>query len=259
LLKPLVAAPGLPRSGGFVDVELSEENTIAWLAARAASFGEEGPFNPLLLYGPRGSGKMRLLEAIRGVLASRGRRALLVTVRALAARHASLGRRGRLDRFGGGESRWDALLLAGVEDFAGRPSFASAVARWVEGFLRRDRIVVSTGCEHPRRLPEFEHRLASLLDSGFSARLGPPEPSSAPTLESLAQVCARRLGLLPYEEILASRSRSRLVARARRCFAGEALGAGFSAAEVGRYLGGRTPAAIRRLARRGEGTTEGEG
>ena len=228
-------------------------NRQALLAAREAAKHPGGLFNPLLVFGPPKSGKSRLLEAFAGDLAAKGLRARVLLVPELGRRFVAAARAGRIGEFTREILGEDALLFDEAERFAGRPRLGATAARIVEAFLARSRPVAAASRIHPRALPGFDARLAALLDGGFSVRI--EAGGGAPTLERTAAEAEARFGVGVAE--LRGPRRSRRVASARGAFVLAALEAGFSAAEVGSFLGGRSGPALARLARVARGRLGG--
>lgn len=151
------------------------------LAARAAeSVGREPGrhFNPLVLYGPSGTGKTHLLHAVGNLL--RERMDDTASVACVSASQfvedlVEAAQQGELERW---RARWrtvDALLLDDLDVVAGTERAQAELFHLFNALAAENKPMVFACDRSPPELEQVEPRLRSRLASGLVAALTPPD------------------------------------------------------------------------------------
>lgn len=180
-----------PRAAGAAphpwdDYLAGPENELAMAAARAMARGEHRGLTPLVVYGPSGVGKSRLLA---GLVAERIRREPGAVVAHLDADSfaASYAEAAAAPADGDGWSslreRLRAVELLVLEDLEGllrAPSARDELAHTLDALDAAGAAVAVSARTAPATWPrrEWPGRLISRLQGGLTARIDPPGPAS---------------------------------------------------------------------------------
>jgi chromosomal replication initiator protein len=171
-----------PSSGSpWDDLVIGPEASLAVTSLRALASGEREGLSPLVLHGPSGVGKTRLLAAV--VAEARARRpegrAVGLTSEAFAAACAAAA---------AGAGGWSALRgaireseLVGIDDLTGlsrQPLALVELSHTLDALETAGAAVVVTSRSAPGQWSELPARLASRLSGGLAIKLDPPGPES---------------------------------------------------------------------------------
>jgi chromosomal replication initiator protein len=162
------------------------ENELAMAAAQAMARGEHGGLSPLVVHGPSGVGKSRLLA---GLVAERLRRDPGAAVAhldadAFAAEYAEAAAEpGSGDGWSALRSRLRAVDLLVLEDLEGllrAPGARDELAHTLDALDAAGAAVAVSARTAPGTWPrrEWPGRLISRLQGGLTARIDPPGPAS---------------------------------------------------------------------------------
>lgn len=154
----------------------SAANETAWKLMDEVSRGSLAPPGPLILTGPRGSGKTHLVEALAAALLEGGMKSItclpapklsLQLVDALWSQ--------QLDSFRSSIHSCDALLIDELEALSGRDGTQDELTRAIQAGARSGRLVVLAAHVEGDALPEVGPRLRSMLEEGTRVDLAAPE------------------------------------------------------------------------------------
>ncbi len=179
--------PTKPVPKGLKTFWFGKENRLAG-AAVDQIFEYPGQFTPLLVYGPTGSGKTHLLEAIANDFRRRLRRTRSVMVSAeeftsqfVASLRGSTG----LPMFRRKFRDLDMLVIDDIQFFAGKRATVNEFQHTVENLLRAGKQVVLSSDRPPLELCALGGDLGNRLSAGLSCPLRYPE------LEGRMQIARR--------------------------------------------------------------------
>jgi chromosomal replication initiator protein len=174
-------SPSPSPAGPWDDLVIGPEVALAVTSLRALAAGDRDGLSPLVLHGPPGVGKTRLLAAV--VAEARARRpdarAVALTAEAFAAACAAAAV---------GSGGWSALRgalreseLIGIDDLTGlarQPLALVELSHTLDALEAAGAAVVVTSRSAPGQWSELPPRLASRLAGGLAIRLDPPGPES---------------------------------------------------------------------------------
>ncbi|HZZ29411.1 MAG TPA: DnaA/Hda family protein [Pirellulales bacterium] len=153
-----------------------------------------GSLNPLLLYGPHGSGKTHLLEGIwtaaRGQV--RGRNCVYLSAEQFTTFYVAASRGGGMPSFRRKYRTVDVLLIDDLQFFAGKKGTLVELLHTIDTALREGRQLVFAADRPPAELTGLGTELSSRLASGMVCSLEAPDQSMRCLL---AQEFGRRLGI----------------------------------------------------------------
>jgi len=154
--------------------------------------------NPLVLYGPVGTGKTHLLEGIYGGLRKTHPdwRVLFVTSEEFTNRFVQARRLGKFSSFRKHFRECDALLIDDLQFLAGKPATEEEFLHTFDALQVDGRLVVITADCHPKLAGDFSPLLADRLVGGAAWGLTPPDRETR--LSILRHKAAR--GELPLPE-----------------------------------------------------------
>lgn len=100
----------------------ADNQIIERLLEQVVSRTADPSFNPIFLYGPPGSGKSHLLNALAIALTKRGTKTILVKADTFTDHVVEAIRAGQMGQFRGTYRHADVLIIDDVQNFAGRGS-----------------------------------------------------------------------------------------------------------------------------------------
>ncbi|MFQ5697055.1 MAG: helix-turn-helix domain-containing protein [Myxococcota bacterium] len=154
----------------------SAANETACNLMGEVSRGSLAPPGPLILTGPRGSGKTHLLEALAAALVERGMRSITcVPAPRLSLRLVDALWSQQLESFRSAVHSCEALLIDELEALSGRDGTQDELTRAIGAGARAGRLVVLAAQAEGDALPELGSRLRSILEQGTRVDLAAPE------------------------------------------------------------------------------------
>lgn len=134
-----------------------------------------GAVSPLLIHGPTGAGKTKLLEALYGEARRAGvGRCLFMTAEQFTTNFLeALGSRG-LASFRQKYREVDLLIIDDIQFFVGKKSTLNEVSHTVDTLIRRERQIVFSSDRPKQRLEGLGHDLVSRMASGLHCEVAPP-------------------------------------------------------------------------------------
>ena len=160
---------------------VGEENALAHAGVIALARGDEAGVSPLILHGPAGSGKSRLLS---GLVAERiARRPDSIVAHLSAEAFATLCSEAADARGGFGELRdrfraLDLFVLDDLHALERSPLALSELAPTLDALDEAGAAVAASARTGPARWTGWPARLVSRLVGGLSVRVDPPGPAS---------------------------------------------------------------------------------
>lgn len=150
----------------------------------------------VLIFGPRGSGKSRLLQGLAAAWRQRGLRVTCLAACEVAQHDGGDPPNGDADREDAATGAADgpalrAWLVDDVERIAGRGEAQQRLAAWLDQRWEADELVVLASREAPWSLANFEGRLRSRLAAALCVGIRPPAP---PTRAALVRQFAETAG-----------------------------------------------------------------
>ena len=160
------------------DFEVGPSNQLAVHAADAVVEEPGRRYNPLVIHGGGGIGKTHLLHAIGNELAAASGGAMTVAcVRAsdfvnelIAALQDSA-----IETWRGRYRRVDALLIDGLEQFAGTARTQDEFFHLFNALAEGGKQIVLTAARAPRLLTDMDERLRSRFEGGLVVEIQPPD------------------------------------------------------------------------------------
>lgn len=185
------------------------ENRLVEVAVRAAVEKPANCYNPLVLYGPSGTGKSHLAEGIAAAWRASHRRSRVIHVAAVdfARQLADAIETQAVDEFRGKYRGADLLIVEDLHRLvARRPEKLNTqeeLANTLDVLLAEGRWAVFTAATAPAEMPGLTPALQSRLSGGLTIPLSPPGPAARlALLERLA--ASRGLSLpKPVAQVLA--------------------------------------------------------
>jgi len=176
------------------------ENALAREAARALLSGEAA-YNPLIFFGPAGSGKSLLARGLahRWKDEHPGRKVLLVRGADFARSVATAVETNGVDDLRTRYHDSHFLVVDELQELASRRRAQQELAGIVDSLVQQRRPVLVTSCAAPANLGELEAPLASRLSAGLTV------PLALPGKECRRELLTRsfaRLGLIASDEAL---------------------------------------------------------
>lgn len=157
------------------------------------------PFNPIYLYGEKGSGKTHLLMATAQLLKERGLNVIYAHAEAFTEHVISAIRAGEMSHFRNAYRRIDALIIDDVHIFSRK---AATQEEFFHTFntlhLAGKQIILAANCT-PQELVSVEPRLISRFEWGISL---PVAPLSKPGLAAMLVKKGEALNYRPSQRIL---------------------------------------------------------
>ncbi len=177
-------------------------NRVLHAACRRVAEAPGGEFNPLLVYGPSGTGKTHLLQGI----CHAAREAGCTTVRYLSAEAFATGfvravEEKRRAAYRRAFERVDLLAVDDIQFLAtgNKAATQDAFLHMFDDLLHRSAQLVLASEVDPRELKGLAHRLAKRFVCGLSLRVAPPDQSAR---EDIVRLAAAERGFdLPDEAV----------------------------------------------------------
>jgi chromosomal replication initiator protein len=154
---------------------VSDSNNFAWAAARAVADSPGKSYNPLLIYGDRGTGKTHLLHAIGHAISSRHPKARITCVSAenIATELVESVQTVQISEFRNKYLQSDLLLIDDVQHLAGKIRLQEEFFHTFNALLEKHIQIVLTCDRSPGDLAGLERRLAARFEWGMVADLQP--------------------------------------------------------------------------------------
>ena len=151
------------------------------LHTAAETAAHPGRYSPLLLFGPAGTGKTHLLEAIAHDARRRGAvrgGALFATAEQFTAQFLDALERRMLPSFRDKFRSLGMLLVDDVQFFAGKRATLEELLHTIDSLARRDAQVVLASDRAPAELQSVSSELTARLGAGLAVQLDPPDYST---------------------------------------------------------------------------------
>ncbi|MHB1560628.1 MAG: DnaA/Hda family protein [Isosphaeraceae bacterium] len=186
-------APGSPPAHPWDGYLAGPENELAMAAARAIARGEQAGLLPLVVHGPSGVGKSRLLAGLvaERLLRQPGAAVAHLDAETFAASYAEAAGGGGMDPGTSGPVEgWstlrgrlravDLLILEDLEGLARVPSARDELAHTLDALEAAGAAVAVSARTPPSTWPrrEWPGRLIGRLQGGLTVRIDPPGPSA---------------------------------------------------------------------------------
>ena len=138
---------------------------------------ETGQLHPLYIYGPSGTGKTHLLQAIGNVLRQQDSRARVayLTAEQFWSDVVCAYQRKAFVEFKRDYHSLDALLISAVEDLSGKPRTQEELLHTVQSLLAAGKQIVLSGDRYLDRMEWVEAKLPSRIASGLAVGIEPPD------------------------------------------------------------------------------------
>ena len=159
---------------------------------------EKGCYNPIFLYGPKGTGKSHLLMATANELSKQGYKCFYVRSETFTEHVIRAFRSTQLQEFRRAYRDIDVLLIDDVHLFSRKTATQEELFHTFNRLHTSGKQIILTSAESPRNLEEIEERLISRFEWGITL------PVTSPTLEEKLEILERRgeaLGL-PIDTLL---------------------------------------------------------
>ncbi|NGX50266.1 MAG: Chromosomal replication initiator protein DnaA [Chlamydiae bacterium] len=155
---------------------LGEDENLAHkiLIELADSTLELGSYNPIYLYGPKGSGKSHLLMATARALEEQGKKALFVTSETFTEHVIRAFRSTQLQEFRKSYRKVDVLLIDDVHLFSRRAATQEELFHTFNHLHTSGKQIILSANDSPRNLEEIEERLISRFEWGITLPVAPP-------------------------------------------------------------------------------------
>lgn len=152
---------------------VSDSNNFAWAAARAVADSPGKSYNPLFIYGERGSGKTHLLHAIGHAISSHNPKARITCVSAasISTELIESVRTVQLSEFRNKYRQTDVLLIDDVQHLAGKVRLQEEFFHTFNTLHEKHIQIVLTCNRSPGDIAGLEVRLAGRFDWGMVADL----------------------------------------------------------------------------------------
>jgi chromosomal replication initiator protein len=187
-----------PAHGHFL---AGPENRLVQVAVRSVLDAPDTSYNPLVLYGPSGTGKSHVARGLADVWKTRNRRHRVVCTTAVdfARELADAIESQAVEEFRATYRTADMLVFEDLGLLAtrrsGKLSAQEEFVHTLDALLAADRWVVVTAAAAPAELPDLLPALQSRLAAGLTIPLAPPGPAAR--LAVLRQLAALKNVQLP--------------------------------------------------------------
>ncbi|MDR1826185.1 MAG: AAA family ATPase [Rickettsiales bacterium] len=166
----VIQSPELPACA-FSDFICGEANRFALHAVKKCASAPM-PFSPLVICGPNGSGKTMLLES----LAKNARmRAIMTSGGEFVSDFVRAMRTNEIFAFKDMMRGTDMFIMDDVQHLAGKRATAEEFLSLLSDLIRMKKNVVLTSEITPSQIAGFDRNLVSLLSSGLSVDIVPPD------------------------------------------------------------------------------------
>ena len=154
---------------------VGESNRIAIVSAERI-LRRPGEASPFLHYGPCGSGKTHLLDAIRGEARKRGmRRVVMQTAEQFTSSFVEAIQGAGLPSFRSKYRDVALLILDDVQFFAGKRATLVELQHTIDSLIREGRQIVLSADRAPAELASLPQELRARLSGGLVADIAPPD------------------------------------------------------------------------------------
>lgn len=137
---------------------------------------DEGQFNPIFIYGPKGSGKTHFLTSAAKKIAQGGKRVFFVSARTFTDHVVTAMRLGNMKEFRKVYRDIDVLLVDDVHLFAKKTSTQEEFFHTFNALQTTGRQIILTANKAPSKLSDIEPRLISRFEWGLSLPLEQIDP-----------------------------------------------------------------------------------
>lgn len=155
----------------FSSFYVSEENRLTY---ELLSHIEKAQFNPIFLYGPKGSGKSHLLMSTAKYLKDSSINAFYVRAETFTSHVVSAIQFGNMQEFRKNYRSIDALILDNINVFGGKNATQEEFFHTFNELHTRGKIILIASPVAPQDLMHMEPRLISRFEWGLSLNLEPP-------------------------------------------------------------------------------------
>ncbi len=224
-------------------------NRMAVQALKHVADSARPPMNPLVIFGPEGTGKSHLAAAAARLWPA-GTRSYRVTGEEFARRFSWNLKTRRIDAFRGQVVDARVLILDDAQDLAGKSATQREVAALVQEQKARGGQCIAFADRHPKEIAELDPGLESVLLSGMLVPLEPPgRADTIRILERCLKTARRRIPAEVIELVVdkVGGPANRLDRLVRKIYAfagltGEPVDAGFLDRHLAEIAGPRDPA-----------------
>lgn len=158
-----------------IDPELSldhfipgEKNLVAYKL-----LSESAPFNPIYIFGPKGSGKTHLLMGAASDLEKKGKKVFFVSANTFTEHVVQAIRVGQMQAFRKTYREIDALIVDDIHIFSRKTATQEEFFHTFNTLHTQGKqIILSAGCA-PSQLSQIEQRLTSRFEWGISLEIAP--------------------------------------------------------------------------------------
>ncbi len=152
-------------------------NELAVAAAMQVAQGQDGGYNPLMIYGGVGLGKTHLMHAIgRQILEQdSSKRVRYLHAERFVTDMVKALRRNQMDQFKSNYRQVDILLVDDIQFFAGKERSQEEFFHTFNALMDAHQQIVLTSDRFPKELEGLEDRLKSRFSWGLAVSIDPPE------------------------------------------------------------------------------------
>lgn len=152
-------------------------NELAVAAAMQVAQGQDGGYNPLMIYGGVGLGKTHLMHAIGRKILERdsSKRVRYLHAERFVTDMVKALRRNQMDQFKNNYRQVDVLLVDDVQFFAGKERSQEEFFHTFNALMDAHQQIVLTSDRFPKELEGLEERLKSRFSWGLAVSIDPPE------------------------------------------------------------------------------------
>lgn len=150
------------------DFVLSAGNTIAYKLFSEWAATSSCPFNPIFLYGPKGSGKTHLLMGAANSLTLAHKKCLFVTAATFTEHVVQAIRASRMQEFRKIYRETDVLMIDNIDQFGGRAATQEEFFHTFNNLHTLGKQIVLSSLSTPSKLVDIESRLISRFEWGIA-------------------------------------------------------------------------------------------
>ncbi|MBI3508274.1 MAG: ATP-binding protein [Chlamydiia bacterium] len=140
---------------------------------------EKKAFNPIFLYGPRGSGKTHLLMGAAWILAQSGQKVFYTTAQTFTEHVVMAMRQQRMQEFRKVYRDIDVLIIEDIEVLKGKTATQEEFFHTFNTLHMAGRTILLSSANPPAKLEEIEPRLISRFEWGISIGMQPIDTKKA--------------------------------------------------------------------------------